>query len=112
MRYILLFWALPMGIFWGWFTLSYHDLSFGMPFLTRKVHDFAFAFYGHILGIDPQTIPPLVARACIVDTAIIFGIYGFRKRREIAAWWTEKVASGPAGVSPALSEAGRVPPAE
>lgn len=112
MRYILTFWALPMGLFWGWFALSYHDISFGMPFLTRQVHDFAFAFYGHILNIDPQIIPPLVARACVVDTVIIFAIYGFRRRRDIAAWWNARRAARPPLTVAALPAADPVPPAE
>jgi hypothetical protein len=112
MRYILLFWAVPMGLFWAWFGLSYHDISFGMPFLTRQVHDYAFGFYANILNIDPQIIPPLVARACVVDTAIIFGIYGFRRRRDIAAWWNDRVAANGAGVSGAMRAADPVPPAE
>ena len=112
MRYILIFWAVPMGLFWGWYYLSYHDISFGMLFLSRQVHDFAFGFYANLLGIDPATIPPLVLRACIVDTVLIFAIYAFRKRREIRAWWQEKRSPlrAPEGV-PAF-EAGRAPPAE
>lgn len=111
MRYILLFWALPMGIFWGWFALSHYDINFGLPFLTRQAHDFAFAFYGHILNIDPQTIPPLVARACVLDTVLIFAIYAFRRRRDILDWWREK-AAGQAAVSRALPAADPVPPGE
>ena len=87
MRYILLFWALPMGIFWTWYGLSYNDINFGLAFFSRDVHDMAFRMYGKILGIDPATIPPLVVRACIVDSFIILGIFAFRRRREIAAWW-------------------------
>jgi len=83
MRYILLFWALPLGIFWGWYFLSYHDISFGFLMLSRQVHDFAFAVYGDILGIEPETIPPLVARACVVDTALIMAILAFRRRAAI-----------------------------
>lgn len=86
MRYILLFWALPMGIFWGWYYLSYNDINFGYAFFSRQVHDLAFQMYGQILGIAPETIPPLVARACIVDTALIFAIFAFRRRKDIAAW--------------------------
>lgn len=109
MRYILIFWGLPMGLFWGWYYLSYNDINFGMLFFSRLMHDFAFQFYGNLIGIDPATIPPLVARACVVDTFIIFGIYGFRKRREIMAWWrgaTQAMAGAPS------REAGRAPPAE
>ena len=87
MRYILIFWAVPMGLFWGWYYLSYHDMNFGLPFLSRAVHDYAFGFYGDILGIDPTTIGPQVMRACIIDSGLIFAIYAFRKRRQIMAWW-------------------------
>lgn len=111
MRYILLFWALPMSLFWGWYFLSYHDMHFGMLFLTREVHDYAFGFYASILNIDPAIIPPLVARACVVDTGLIFAIYGWRKRREIRAWWRERQARVTPMV-PAMPEAGRAPPAE
>lgn len=85
MRYILYFWAAPLGFFWAWYFLSAND--FGYLFFTRQTHDFAFEFYGAILGIDPASIPPMVARACVFDTAVIFAILGFRRRREIMAWW-------------------------
>ena len=112
MRYILIFWALPMSILWGWYFMSYYDINFGLLFFSRLVHDFAFEFYGNILGIEPSTIPPLVARACIIDTGLIFAIYAFRKRKAIAAWWRERQAA-PAGFMPAAApEAGRAPPAE
>ncbi len=103
MRWILIFWGVPMGLFWGWYFLSYHDINFGLLFFSRLVHDFAFEFYGNLLGIDPTTIPPLVARACVVDTLLIFSIYAFRKRREIMAWWNSWRAT---------PEVGPVPPAE
>ena len=109
MRYILIFWGLPMGIFWGWYFLSYYDINFGMLFFSRLVHDFAFRFYGDMLGIEPTVIPAMVARACVIDTALIFAIFGFRKRREIAAWWRDRQPGLMTGASP---EAGRVPPAE
>jgi len=110
MKYILFFWAVPLGLFWGWFGLSYYDMNFGVLMLSRMFHDFAFQLYGNMLGIDPETIPALVARACVVDTALIFGIFAFRRRRDIAAWWREKRAA----MAPALPvpAADRAPPAE
>ena len=39
-----------------------------------------------MLGVDPATIPALIAKACIFDTAMIVAIWAFRRRREIAAW--------------------------
>lgn len=112
MRYILFFWAVPMSLFWGWFFLSYHDMNFGLLFLSRDVHDFAFGVYGALLGIDPATIPPLVARACVVDSVLIFAIYAFRRRRDIRGWWEEKRRSMADRSGPAMPEAGQVPPAE
>lgn len=84
MRYIFYFWALPLGLFWAWYFLSANDV--GLLFFTREIHERVFLLYGYVLGMDPASLPPLVARACIVDTAIIFGIFGFRRRREISAW--------------------------
>lgn len=107
MRWVLIFWGVPMGLFWGWYYLSYNDINFGMLFMSRLFHDFAFRFYGDILGIDPEVIPAMVARACILDTALIFSILAFRRRREIVQWWRSITA--PVGAAP---EAGRVPPAE
>lgn len=86
MRYILLFWALPMSLFWGWYFLSLNDINFGMLFFSRQLHDMVFEIYGGILGIAPEALPPMVARACILDTGIIFSIFAFRRRREIKAW--------------------------
>jgi hypothetical protein len=87
MRYILLFWALPMGLFWSWYFLSVNGIDFGMLFFSRELHDRVFELYGQILGIEPATIPPLVARACVVDTLLIFSIFAFRRRREIIGWF-------------------------
>ncbi len=86
MRWVFIAWAVPMGLFWGWFGLSYYDLNFGYVMLTRQVHDLLFQLYGQMLGIDPTIIPPLVAKACILDTLLILAIWAFRRRREIAAW--------------------------
>lgn len=86
MRYVLALWALPMGIFWGWYFLSLNDINFGYLMLTRQVHEVVFELYGNVLGIDPATIPPLVAKACVFDTLVLLGILAFRRRRPIAAW--------------------------
>lgn len=94
MRYVLLFWALPMGLFWSWYGLSFHDVNFGMLFFSRLLHDEVFRLYGEILGLDPAILPGMVARACIVDTALIFGILSFRRRRAIAAWMRARRGRG------------------
>ena len=90
MRWVFVAWAVPMGLFWGWYFLSYYDMNFGYVMLTRDVHDILFQLYGNALGIDPASIPPLVARACILDTLLILGIWAFRRRKSIGTWLREK----------------------
>lgn len=88
MRYVLAVWALPLVLFWGWFGLSFYDVNFGYVMLTRQVHDLLFQLYGQMLGLDPKTIPWLIAKACIFDTLILLAIWAFRRRREIRAAWS------------------------
>ncbi|MBA8902893.1 DUF6105 family protein [Phyllobacterium sp. P30BS-XVII] len=86
MRSFLIFWAGPLSFLWGWYFLSYYDLSMGMYFFSREMHDLVFTIYGNILGIAPDSIPPLVARACIVDTGLVLCLIAFRRRKQIIAW--------------------------
>jgi len=88
MRYILIFWVLPLGVFWIWYFLSANDLDFGFLMLSREVHDVVFELYGNTLGIEPSRIPPLVARACVIDTLILLGIVCYRRRQAIGAWFS------------------------
>jgi Family of unknown function (DUF6105) len=90
MRYILLFWALPMGFIWGWYFMSLNDVNLGSIYLSNEFHTLVFQIYGQILGIDPTTIPALLARACIFDTFLIFGILAFRRRESIRTWWNQR----------------------
>ena len=85
MKTLLLLWALPITLLGAWYGLSYYDMSFGIFMLTRDAHDLVFQIYGNVLGIPPETIPPLVLRAIIVDSLILFAIIGFRRRKQIAA---------------------------
>jgi hypothetical protein len=87
MKTLLLLWALPITILGAWYGLSYYDMSFGIFMLTRDAHDLVFQIYGNILGIAPETIPPLVLRAIIVDSLILFAIIGYRRRKQIKALW-------------------------
>ncbi|MDQ0320330.1 hypothetical protein QO002_002468 [Pararhizobium capsulatum DSM 1112] len=90
MKWLLILWAAPVTILTGWYSLSYYDMSFGIFMLTRRAHDLVFNIYGHVLGIPPETIPPLVARAIAVDSLVVFAIIGWRKRREIRAWYQRR----------------------
>ncbi len=98
MKWFLVFWAGPILFLGGWYWLSYYDMSFGIFMFTRHVHDLVFQVYGHILGIPPESIPPLVARAIAFDSILVFSIVGFRKRKVIRAWWIAR-QSARSGIS-------------
>jgi hypothetical protein len=96
MKWFLILWAGPIALLGSWYGLSYYDMSFGIFMLTRDAHDLVFRIYGHILGIPPESIPPLVLRAIILDSFLVLGIIAFRRRKKIAAWWQARRQSAPA----------------
>jgi len=93
MKWFLILWAGPILLIGAWYGLSYYDISFGIFMLTRQAHELVFDVYSQILGIPAQDIPPLVARAIVVDSLIVFAIIAFRKRKAIAAWWRGRQVS-------------------
>ncbi len=95
MKWFLILWAGPVALLGSWYWLSYYDMSFGFFMLTRQTHDLVFQIYGSILGIPPEDLPPMVARAVAFDSLIVFGIVLFRKRRAIAAWWGKRHSVSP-----------------
>ncbi|MHB0954298.1 MAG: DUF6105 family protein [Allorhizobium sp.] len=97
MKVFLVLWALPILLLGSWYGLSYNDMNFGIFMLTRQAHDLVFAVYGNALGLPPETIPPLVARAIVVDSIVVFSIIGFRRRRKIAAWWRARQSASSVG---------------
>ena len=100
-----------MGTFWGWYFLSLNDMNFGYVMLTREVHDLLFQLYGEALGVEPSTIPPLVAKACILDTLLILAIWAFRRRKAIAAWLAPRAGAISERMLRRVREAGRARPA-
>ena len=98
MRTIIILWAAPVGLFWGWYFLSLNDINFGFLILSRQIHDFVFNIYGQILGVDPAEIPGFVARACMFDAALLAALYAFRRRKKISAWWRKR-RNGPVAVA-------------
>lgn len=86
MRYLIALWVSPLVLFWGWYFLSLNDINFGYLILSRQLHDLVFQLYGDTLGIDPTTIPGLVARACVFDTFLVGCLIAFRRRKAIIGW--------------------------
>ena len=87
MKWILIFWAMPIVGLGTWYGLSYNDINFGYLILSRQMNEFVFELYGSILGLPPKEIPGLVLRAIVIDSFVLFGILAFRRRKTIAAWW-------------------------
>jgi hypothetical protein len=93
MKWFLIFWAGPIFFLGSWYWLSYYDMSMGVFMYTRQMHDLVFQIYGNILGIPPETIPPLVMRAIAFDTLLVFSLIAYRKRAIIKARWTARQTS-------------------
>ena len=51
MRWILIFWAMPIAILGTWYGLSINDMNFGYLILSRQMNEFVFQLYGQILGL-------------------------------------------------------------
>ena len=83
MKWFLFLWATPILLLGSWYSLSYYDISFGFFMLSRAGHDLVFQVYGDILGLPPETIPPLVMRAIVVDSLVVFAFIAFRRRKAI-----------------------------
>ena len=82
MKVFLILWIIPIALLGGWYGLSYYDINFGLRILTRDLHDLVFTIYGNLLGIPPETIPPLVLKAIILDTFLVVGLIVLKRRRK------------------------------
>jgi Family of unknown function (DUF6105) len=80
-RFVLLLWAVPMVLFWGWYGLSVNDINFGTIFLSRELNEVIFRIYGETLGVPPESVPAMFAGACAIDTGIVMTILAWRWRR-------------------------------
>jgi len=88
MRNLLTLWFAPLAVFWGWHFLSLNDVG-GIIF-SRELHDRVYLIYGAILGVEPESIPGMVADALVVDSGLLFAFLAIRRRRSIAAWWQRR----------------------
>ena len=82
MKVFLVLWIMPIILLGSWYGLSYYDINFGYRILSRELHDLVFTIYGNILGIPPETIPPLVLKAVIVDSCLVVGFIVIKRRRK------------------------------
>ena len=82
MKVFLVLWVTPIVLLGSWYGLSYYDINFGYRILSRDLHDLVFTIYGNLLGIPPETIPPLVLKAIILDTFLVIGFIVIKRRRK------------------------------
>ncbi|WP_417435288.1 DUF6105 family protein [Hoeflea sp.] len=82
MKVFLVLWIMPIVLLGSWYGLSYYDINFGYRILSRELHDLVFTIYGNLLGIPPETIPPLVLKAIILDTFLVIGFIVIKRRRK------------------------------
>jgi hypothetical protein len=61
-------------------VLLRHELR--LRILSRDLHDLVFTIYGDLLGIPPESIPPLVLKAIILDTFLVLGFIVIKRRRK------------------------------
>jgi hypothetical protein len=85
MKWVLFFWAMPIVVLGGWYTLSYYDINFGYIMLSRQMHDLVFQIYGNALGLPPAIIPGLVMKAVVIDSLVLFAVLAYRRRAKIRA---------------------------
>lgn len=87
MKYLLIFWGIPVGSLALWYGLSFNNINFGYIVLSREFNDVVFQIYGQILGIDPSVIRSALIRLLLVDTVIIFAFFYFKPIRRLRALW-------------------------
>ncbi|OLP55445.1 hypothetical protein BJF92_23170 [Rhizobium rhizosphaerae] len=91
MKWVLIAWGGPMLFLSGWYVLSFYDLNFGLYFFSREMHDLVMEIYGGVLGLPSEAVPPLVGRALVVDTLLVFGLLALRRRRVLSAWVRRRI---------------------
>jgi hypothetical protein len=57
------------------------------------MHDVVFQIYGNILGLPPESIPPLVGEAIVLDTLLLGAVMSYRRRQAILGWWRGRQSS-------------------
>ncbi|OLP58448.1 hypothetical protein BJF93_16350 [Xaviernesmea oryzae] len=92
MKWVLIAWGGPLLFLSCWYGLSFYDLNFGLYFFSRDMHDLVMQIYGSALGLPPEAIPPLVARALAFDTLLVFGLLALRRRKTITGWIRRRLA--------------------
>lgn len=69
----------------GWYVLSYHNIHFGIIYLSRAFHDHYFQTAGQMLNLPADVIPPMIGSLFLLDLLIIAAVGIIGKYRHL--WW-------------------------
>lgn len=87
MRYLILFWGIPVGFLALWHVMSMNDISFGIYFLSREFNDTYFGIYSQVTGVDVDTIRGSLPRILLIDTVFVFAVVYFKPFSRLKNWW-------------------------
>jgi hypothetical protein len=90
MRWLLIAWFTPLAIFWGWLGLAYVDAWPSSVFFSRILYENVFVVYEQMTGLNEAQLISYLAKICILDSLVVLGIYAFRRRKNIKAWWAAR----------------------
>jgi hypothetical protein len=104
MKWAILFWAAPVAFLTGWYGLSYHDVNFGYFMLSRDAHDLVFEIYGQVLGMPAEDVPPLVFKAIVFDTLLVFALIPLWRYRKVVFSFVKEKMFGQRTVAPVQND--------
>ncbi|WP_152047890.1 DUF6105 family protein [Aureimonas psammosilenae] len=87
MRALLALWLSPVLGFWTWHLLASRGIYFSQEFHTE-----VFRLYADTLGMEPDAITALLAKALVTDGLILLAIFAFRRRRAILGFMRPRLA--------------------
>jgi hypothetical protein len=90
MRLLLIAWFTPLTVFWGWLGLARYDVWPQSIFFSRLLYDHVFATYERLTTLTEPQIIMLLLRFTFLDSLVILGIFAWRRREAIKAWWRRK----------------------
>lgn len=87
LRYLLIFWGIPVGALALWYYLSINDISFGVFLLSREFNDSYFGIYSRVLGVEVDVIRDSLTRVLLIDTVFVFAVVYFKPFSRLRNWW-------------------------
>lgn len=81
MRAILFIWVAPVAFLVVWFVLAANDWNMGTIMFSRANYDLVLSLYANLLGIEPHSVPTMIAKIAAFDLALVAAFFGWRRWR-------------------------------